>query len=103
MPKPDWTKAAALPPDELARVLEEDHDEIDDNPPTTPEELAAMQVRKRKPGQRGPGRRQAKVLLTVRVEPETLAALKAVGPGWQARVQDLLREAASGKRRSEAA
>ena len=97
MPKPDWTKAAALPPNELARALDEDHDEIDDNPPTPPEELAAMQLRKRKPGQRGPGKKAAKVLLTVRVEPEILAALKAGGPGWQARVRNLLREAAKGQ------
>jgi uncharacterized protein (DUF4415 family) len=97
MPKPDWTKAAALPPDDFARALDEDHDEIDDNPPTTPEELAAMQVRTRKPGQRGPGKKPAKVLLTVRVEPETLAALKAGGPGWQARVRGLLRKAAQGR------
>lgn len=97
--KVDWTKTAKLPPEELDRLLDEDSDEVDDNPPATDEQLAAAVPEKRRPGQRGPGKRPAKVLLTVRVEPEprnTLAALRAAGPGWQGRVQTILRDAATG-------
>lgn len=99
--KVDWSKAADLPPDELARALEEDHDEIDDNPEMTDEELAALTPGKRRPGQRGPGKRPAKVPLNVRVEPETLAALRASGPGWQSRVQQVLRDLANDNVRTE--
>ena len=55
MSEADWTKAAALPPEELARALDEDRDEVDENPATTDAELAAMQPGKRRPGQRGRG------------------------------------------------
>jgi uncharacterized protein (DUF4415 family) len=58
-----------------------------------PPEFFAM-VTKRKPGQRGPGKKPAKVLLTLRVEPETLTALRARGPGWQRLASEVLRKAA---------
>ena len=87
---PDWKRAAELRPDELDRLLEEDHDNVDDNPPATPEQLAAALPGKRRPGQRGPGKRPAKVLLTVRVDPSILEAWRSTGPGWQARVNELL-------------
>lgn len=86
----DWTKAANLPSDELDRILEADHDEVDDNPIATEAQLAAAQPGKRRPGQRGPGRRPAKVLLTLRLDPATLEAWKATGRGWQTKISDLL-------------
>ena len=49
---------------------------------------------KRRPGQRGPGRRPAKVLLTMRIEPAILEAWKATGEGWQTRIHDLLKREA---------
>ena len=92
--KPDWTNAASLSPGLLARALEEDHDEVDDNPELTDEQLASAVPGKRRPGQRGPGKRPAKVLLTIRVEPDILEAWRATGEGWQGRIHDLLQREA---------
>jgi uncharacterized protein (DUF4415 family) len=42
---------------------------------------------------RGPGRpasERKKVSVTIRLDPDVLAALKAQGPGWQTRVNQLL-------------
>ena len=78
----------------------------DDAPEFTDEQLAGMRparevlppdfyamVTKRKAGQRGPGKKPPKVVMTVRVDADTLAALKASGAGWQRRVNDVLRKA----------
>ncbi|MBV8849500.1 MAG: BrnA antitoxin family protein [Methylobacteriaceae bacterium] len=78
----------------------------DDAPEFTDEQLAGMRparevlppdfyamVTKRRPGQRGPGKKPAKVAMTIRVDADTLAALKASGAGWQRRVNDVLRQA----------
>jgi uncharacterized protein (DUF4415 family) len=77
----------------------------DNFPELTNEQLAAMrparevmppqffEAVKRKQGQRGLGKKPAKVLVSLRIEPEVLAALKAHGPGWQRRVGKLLRQA----------
>ena len=43
---------------------------------------------------RGPGRKPAKTLVSLRVAPETLARWKASGPGWQTRMAELLRRRA---------
>lgn len=45
-----------------------------------------------KPGKkRGPKPSSgAKVLLTLRLKPETIAKFKATGPGWQSRMSDVL-------------
>lgn len=88
--KVDWSKAASLPADELDRALEEDLDEVDDNPEMTEADLVALEPGRRRPGQRGPGRRPAKVLLALRVDPAALEAWRATGPGWQRRIGDLL-------------
>jgi BrnA antitoxin of type II toxin-antitoxin system len=47
---------------------------------------------KRKPGQRGPGKRAAKEVINIRLSPEVLAAFRATGSGWQTRVDGVLRE-----------
>ena len=57
-------------------------------------DLAAMRLMKRKPGQRGPGKRPALVSVTLRLEQDTVAAYKASGAGWQGRMRKALREAA---------
>lgn len=49
---------------------------------------------KRRPGQRGKGRRPVKVPVTIRLDPALLARLKAQGPGWQTRLSKLLEKAA---------
>jgi len=42
---------------------------------------------------RGPSKRPAKISTTLRLPPETLAAWKATGPGWQTRMVDVLTKA----------
>lgn len=52
------------------------------------------ELSRRRPGQRGVGKRPAKVAVTLRLDPDTLAAFKAGGPGWQTRINGVLRQAA---------
>ncbi len=83
----------------------------DDAPELTDAELAEMRparevlppdfyamVTKRRPGQRGPGKKPAKVATTLRIDADTLAAWKASGAGWQGRVNDVLRRAVKRQR-----
>jgi uncharacterized protein (DUF4415 family) len=42
---------------------------------------------------RGPGRRPAKEVVTLRLDPDVVAAFKADGAGWQSRVNEALRKA----------
>ena len=52
-------------------------------------ELADV-LQKRRPGQRGPGKRPSKKSVTLRLEPEILEHFRATGPGWQVRINDAL-------------
>ena len=61
-----------------------------------PPELLAI-LPKRKPGQRGPQRAPVKKKISLRVDAEVLAHYKATGPGWQSRVNEVLKKAALGK------
>ncbi|WP_395697921.1 BrnA antitoxin family protein [Methylocella sp.] len=45
-------------------------------------------------GARGKGKRPAKVPVTIRLDPDLLARLKAQGPGWQTRISRMLEKAA---------
>lgn len=54
--------------------------------------VRAALAEKRKPGQRGPGRRPPKVSINIRLSPEVLDAFKATGDGWQTRVDGALKE-----------
>ena len=51
-----------------------------------PAEVLAGLVRRR-----GPGKRPAKVAVTLKLAPDVLAALRASGVGWQARAEVALR------------
>lgn len=46
----------------------------------------------RRPGQRGPGRKANKVLLSVRYSPEVVDYFKSTGEGWQTRMDEALKE-----------
>lgn len=59
-----------------------------DNPPLTDKQLAQMQPMRGRPRLVRP-----KVALTMRVDAEVMDALKGSGPGWQTRVNSLLRDA----------
>jgi uncharacterized protein (DUF4415 family) len=51
---------------------------------------AVREALARKRGQRGPGKKPAKVSTTLRLPVDTLARWKASGPGWQARMAEVL-------------
>ena len=53
-----------------------------------PELVAAMRKR------RGPGKVPAKALLTLRVDPDVIEVYRSSGPGWQSRMNDVLRKGA---------
>lgn len=90
----------------------------DDNPELTPADIAAMKPAgeglpaaayadlvasepKRARGQRGPGKRPAKVAVSLRFDRTVLEAWRATGDGWQARIHDVIaREAPKAKRRA---
>jgi len=56
----------------------------------TPEMIAGYKARGRPVGTRKEGTKQA---VTVRFSPDVLEAFKATGPGWQTRINDVLRDA----------
>ena len=45
----------------------------------------------RRPGQRGPGKKPKKVLLSVRYSPEVVDYFRSTGKGWQVRMDDVLK------------
>jgi uncharacterized protein (DUF4415 family) len=47
----------------------------------------------RKPGQRGPQKAPTKEMVTLRLDRDVVAAYRATGPGWQARMNDALKAA----------
>ncbi|MBC8130779.1 MAG: BrnA antitoxin family protein [Rhizobiaceae bacterium] len=55
-----------------------------------PPELLAL-LPKRPPGERGKGRRAAKEAVTLRLDPEVIHHFRAGGPGWQSRINKVLR------------
>lgn len=61
-----------------------------------PAELLAV-LPKRRPGERGPGRKPAKEAVSLRLDPEVVAHFKAGGEGWQSRLNaallDIVRKA----------
>lgn len=94
-PLPDISDAEEA---EIQRMIAEDPDdhEMTDEQfanRLTPEQalppgfLAAVRAR------RGPGRKPAKQTVTLRLDPDVLEAFKADGPGWQSRVNAVLRDA----------
>ena len=56
------------------------------------EAVRAAMAERRKPGQRGLGKRPAKVAINIRLSPDILNAFKATGDGWQTKVERALRE-----------
>jgi len=76
-----------------------------DNPELTDEDFARMRpAREVMPelveaylrAKRGKQKKPTKVLVSLRLEPEILDKLRADGPGWQTRANDILRRAVLG-------
>jgi uncharacterized protein (DUF4415 family) len=82
----------------------------DDNPELTDEQLANLRpasevlppelyarLTARRPGQRGAQKAPTKVAVTLRLDPEVVAAFKADGPGWQTRINQALKKVVARK------
>jgi uncharacterized protein (DUF4415 family) len=82
----------------------------DDNPQLTDEQLANLRpasevlppelyarLTARRPGQRGAQKAPTKVAVTLRLDPEVVAAFKADGPGWQTRINQALKKVVARK------
>ena len=41
---------------------------------------------------RGPGKKPSRVLLSIRFDPEVITRMKATGPGWQRRMNDIIKD-----------
>jgi uncharacterized protein (DUF4415 family) len=73
-----------------------------DNPPLTeefwrnarPASEVHPELVARYRGQRGPGKVPAKVLISLRIDPDVIEHFRATGDGWQARINSALRAAA---------
>jgi|SRR6516225_7073676 uncharacterized protein (DUF4415 family) len=77
-----------------------------DSPPLTSRELAEMKpvrdafpelaeyAARRKRGQRGRQKAPTKRPVTLRIDRDVLASYKATGPGWQTRINEVLRRGA---------
>lgn len=86
-PEVDRAKVKATTEADIRR-----HARQDDSEPAAP----LSEFVKRRPGQRGPGRREPKQQITLRLDPSALAAWKSSGPGWQSRLGEVVvREAPS--------
>ena len=71
---------------------------------------AAVAAIRRYQGQRGPQKSPTKVMISIRVDRDVVAAYRATGAGWQSRANEALRayakrfsQAAPGKRRCRVA
>jgi uncharacterized protein (DUF4415 family) len=51
----------------------------------------------RRPGQRGAQKAPTKVAVTLRLDPDVVAAFKADGPGWQTRINQALKKVVARK------
>ena len=51
----------------------------------------------RRPGQRGAQKAPTKVAVTLRLDPDVVAAFKAGGPGWQTRINQALKKVVARK------
>lgn len=69
-----------------------------DNPPTTLDDWGGAVMKQggvvlgTTPRRRGPGKKPTRTPIQLRLLPDTLAAWKATGPGWQTRMADALDE-----------
>ncbi|GJD94805.1 BrnA antitoxin family protein [Methylobacterium iners] len=85
-----------------AAYSQEDWDEVSDNPEWTEEDFrkarpfaeafpALAEALRRA---RGPQKSPKKIPVTIRLDQGIVEAFKATGPGWQTRMNDVLRDAA---------
>ena len=92
------SKPFPMKPEEITAAIATAPERVDDPEcPYDPNDSAAVEAfwknaTVRRPGQRGPGRRAKKVLLSVRYSPEVVEYFKSTGEGWQTRMDEALKE-----------
>jgi uncharacterized protein (DUF4415 family) len=85
-------------PEEVEAAIAKAPERVDDPEcPYDPNDPAAVEAfwknpTMRRPGQRGPGRKPKKVLLSVRYSAEVVEYFKSTGEGWQTRMDEALKE-----------
>jgi len=97
--KPGTTsKSFPRRPEEVAAAITRAPEEVQDPESAyDPNDPAAVEkfwqgAAVRRPGERGPGRKAKKVLLSVRYSPEVVEYFKSTGEGWQTRMDEALKE-----------
>jgi uncharacterized protein (DUF4415 family) len=97
--KPGTTsKSFPKSPEEVAAVIARAPERVEDpESPYDPNDPAAVKefwksATVRRPGQRGPGKKARKILLSVRYSAEVVEYFKSTGEGWQTRMDDALKE-----------
>lgn len=91
-------------PDEIASAITAAPEQVDDpESPYDPSDPAAVEAfwkkaTVRRPGQRGPGKKSKKVLLSVRYSPEVVDYFKSTGEGWRTRMDEALKEWVAARR-----
>lgn len=97
--KSNNTKAAWVDPDDAPELGTEFFAEarlcIGDKPVSRAEYTATVHKRGRPVGST---KADAKQAVNIRLSPDVLAVLRATGPGWQARIETILRERFAMKR-----
>lgn len=80
---------------EVRELTEADFAEMRPAYEVLPAELVALmrEHRRRRQGERGPQKAPTKKLVSIRLDQDVLERAKADGPGWQTRINDILREA----------
>jgi uncharacterized protein (DUF4415 family) len=85
-------------PEEIAAAIDQAPERVEDpETPYDPNDPASVEAfwrrgTVRRPGQRGPGKKAKKILLSVRYSSEVVEYFKATGEGWQTRMDDALKE-----------
>lgn len=98
------SKSFPANPEEVAAAIskapEKVHDPECPYDPNDPAEVEAFwkDATLRRPGQRGPGRKAKKVLLSVRYSPEVVDYFKSTGEGWQKRMDEALKDWVASRR-----
>jgi len=97
--KPDTTsKPFPSKPDEIESVIQAAPERVHDpESPYDPNDRTAVEAfwkkaTVRRPGERGPGKKAKKVLLSVRYSPDVVDYFKSTGEGWQTRMDEALQE-----------
>ena len=84
--------------EEIAEAIGESPERVEDpESPYDPNDPGAVErfwagAKVRRPGQRGPGRKPKKTLLSVRYSPEVVDYFRSTGKGWQGRMDEALKE-----------